>query len=224
MLFRSSWSRELNCFQAQTLPEAVFPHNTLEIIFGKRAEDGSDGSASLRIRFGALEGLRGWMSLDLAPTLTTHARDSDYWKRIQRLQRLVVANGNGRQGLTGNGDGSVSFSTTDYDYTYTTPYKGGTDYCFTASSTDCSTAEDDDRYRYLRPDSSSFIAKHDTGENDAFPVATAGAVDRRASMGARLRKPICKCKSDGGRAAFLSSSSSARPCDLRCAEYAHTAL
>ena len=193
-----AWKRELNCFQGQSLPDAIFPLNTLEITMdmalGGDEDSEGDSKECLRIRFGALEGLRGWMSLDSEPIPTTHARDNAHWKSVaaqDQLPNTILLGG-------GSGDGEGIIASTSYDYAYTTPYKGGTD----TISIDNNNDSEENRYGYLHADSSSFVPKHDAGANDLLPLA-GGAGIRRVKV--KLRKPICKCKGDGGRAPFVSS-------------------
>jgi WD40 repeat protein len=199
-----AWKRELNCFQGQSLPDAIFPHNTLEITMDMALgdEDGDsngdgDGESKecLRIRFGALEGLRGWMSLDSEPIPTTHARDNAHWKSVASQDQLP-----------NNSDGESIIASTSYDYAYTTPYKGGTDTIIDIEKNQGN--DNDNNYGYLHADSSSFVPKHDAGANDVLPAA-GGAGIRRVKV--KLRKPICKCKGDGGRAPFVSSKNNDRP-------------
>jgi len=123
-----SWKRELNCFQGQSLPDAIFPKNSLEIIHDE---------TGIRIRFGALEALRAWASLELDPVKALDA-GSQHWRQHQhRMNGIPLV---------------------DYDYTYTTLYSGGTDSIDSTSSTD-----DNDcipsNYDYLQIDSTSFVAK-----------------------------------------------------------------
>lgn len=169
-----AWERELNCYQLQKLPTEVFPHNTLEISM----KDSKNNF--IRIRFGALEGLRGWISLDAEPIPTTHARDSAHWKFVGAHGQLPKS----KMALTGKNP-TESILSTSYDYAFTTLYKGGTD---------CN----QDDYHYLSPNSSSFVPKHSVGENDLMVARSDGIAK------VRVRKPICKCKSDGGRKPLVS--------------------
>ena len=55
-----AWKRELNCFQGQSLPDALYPSNSLEISYGGNGSGSESGTGEgIRIRFGALEALRG---------------------------------------------------------------------------------------------------------------------------------------------------------------------
>ena len=147
------WKRELNCFQSQHLPEALFGRNSLEII---HADTG------LRLHFNALEALRCWSALDLPPVRVPSANTGS-WKQ---------------------------FTTVDWDYTFTNAYQGSMD----VIDTDCLHDEEPQHQTRLQkprctvPDSSSFVSRE--------------AVDL-ASGKAQLRKPLCKCKGEGGRPAFF---------------------
>jgi len=147
-----SWKRELNCFQGQSLPDAIFHNNSLEIFHDNNG---------IRIRFCALEALRAWASLELEPVKALDA-GSRHWKHRMNITPSV-----------------------HYDYTYTTLYPGGTDIIDQTSS------NRDNNLNHLQNDSSSFVAKK--------------VIDNSEKLGgpARLRKPICKCKGDGGRAPFV---------------------
>jgi len=145
-----SWKRELNCFQGQSLPDAIFHRNSLEIYHNE---------TGVRIRFCALEALRGWASLDLDPVKAADA-SSDHWRHRMKITPSV-----------------------DYDYTYTTLYPGGTDMVLKSD-------DEEGTLNYLDADSSSFVAKRVINNSPQFGPA-------------RLRKPICKCKGDGGRAPFV---------------------
>lgn len=145
-----SWKRELNCFQGQSLPDAIFHRNSLEICHDE---------TGVRIRFCALEALRAWISLDLDPVKAMDA-SSNHWKHQMKI-----------------------IPTVDYDYTYTTPYAGATDVIYQSINNEGNS-------NYLEVDSSSFVAKKVFDNSPDFGPA-------------RLRKPICKCKGDGGRAPFV---------------------
>jgi len=151
-----AWKRELHCFQGQSLPDAIFHNNSLEILHD---------DTGIRIRFCALEALRAWASLELEPVKALDA-GSKHWRHQMNITPSV-----------------------DYDYTYTTLYSGGTDVIDHTMSKD----GDNDDFNYLQNDSSSFVAKK--------------VIDNFQKLGgpARLRRPICKCKGDGGRAPFLKS-------------------
>ena len=208
-----AWKRELNCFQGQSLPDAIFPLNTLEITMDMalarsgdedsedgNGDDNSDDKECLRIRFGALEGLRGWMSLDSEPIPTTHARDNAYWKGVAAQDQLS------NTFLLGRGSGEGIIASTSYDYAYTTPYKGGTDTIITTGTENKNHDNPNSKngnYDYLHADSSSFVPKHDMGANDMVPAAGGAGIKR---VKVKLRKPICKCKGDGGRAPFVAST------------------
>jgi len=150
-----SWKRELSCFQGQSLPDALFYNNSLEIFHD---------STGIRIRFCAMEALRAWASLELEPVKVSDAR-SRHWKNRVNITPSV-----------------------EYDYTYTTLYPGGTDIIEQTRSNYINDLN------YLKDNSSSFIAKKviEKPENLVGP--------------ARLRKPLCRCRGDGGRAPFFKKN------------------
>ena len=174
---------------------------------------------AIRIRFSALEGLRSWMSYDndiddTSTLFTSHARTSSHWKKMQQQTMST------RQ-PEDNNIHDVEITSTSYDYTYTTPYKGGTD-CITMNihdhnddgDDDSEDEDEDDMYDYLRPDSSSFIPKHldifenNPNKNKSKGVRGTNIVQQRSRSRVKLRKPLCKCKGDGGRAPFVSVAAS----------------
>ncbi len=200
-----AWERELNCYQLQKLPAEVFSKNTLEICMAFQEDDDDhdddhnhDDKCVVRIRFGALEGLRGWISLDAEPIPTTHARDSDHWKFVAKHGQLpsVAALGKLGNDNDNNNNNNESLLSTSYDYAFTTLYKGGTD---VVSGGKEQPSPYHHHHHYLEPNSTSFVPKHGVGENDLM-VARDGSRQR-----VRVRKPICKCKSDGGRKPLVSS-------------------
>ena len=69
-----AWKRELSCFQGQSLPDAVFPSNGLELCHNE---------TGIRIRFCALEALRSWSQLDLPPVRIPEA-DFESWQKKKR--------------------------------------------------------------------------------------------------------------------------------------------
>lgn len=144
------WKRELNCYQAQHLPEALWGDNSLEI---------THNATGITLHFNALEALRSWAALDLAP-VQVPAATSGSWQ---------------------------TFDAADWDYTFTSAYPGSVTVLPRGSRGPIGPS---------RPDSSSFIGRV--------------AVDVTSGT-AQLRKPICKCKGDGGRPAFIEVCANGHP-------------
>jgi len=150
-----AWKRELNCFEGQHLPEALFGHSLVELRH----------SSGFRLRFTALEALRSWASLDLPPVRVPAAKS---WSKVgAQVHRY------------------------DYDYTFTTAHPGAVDI---ASSGVWEPA--------TQPNSSSFVCR------------PAGPAVDRATGNAQLRKPLCKCKGEGGRTPFLKPPALQRPSSI----------
>ena len=204
-----TWGRELNCYQLQNLPEEVFPNNTLEIVVSSNSSSSkeqplSDSVYGLRIRFGALEGLRGWISLDANPIPTTDALDSAHWKFVAAQGQLPSSSNNNQQSVLLGASASAatcdeSILSTSYDYAYTTTYKGGTDVIVESKDNKDESSSNNNNYHFLHPNSTSFVPKHNASANDV-------PVTKGQQVKVKVRKPKCKCKSDGGRAPLVPTS------------------
>ena len=180
--------RELGAYQGQSLPEALYGHNSLDMVHE---------ASGIRISFSALEALRAWASLDHPAVRVAHA-----WEDTATRQHQIATT-----------SPSMRFVRYDYDYTFTTPYPGSTvvivarnddggDGGGGGGSTDgqAANSEEDrkDADAVKEGIASGAVAPRTSTQPDTSSFLGRPATDLACGT-AKLRKPLCKCRGTGGR-------------------------